>query len=117
MTLVVFSPTRDKQKETLATIRISRCHHASRPQHKHLRVIADKTYDRDLLRIRLRDRGIELICPYRKNRVRLATQDGRALRRYRRQWIVERTIGWVVWSCAMTGRCKFTGRSFISLAS
>jgi hypothetical protein len=50
-------------------------------------VIADKAGD--LYRKRWRDRGIELICPDRKNRVRLATQDGRALRRYRRHWIVE----------------------------
>jgi hypothetical protein len=31
--------------------------------------------------------GIELICPHKKDRVRPATQDGRALRRYRRRWI------------------------------
>jgi Transposase DDE domain len=30
-----------------------------------------------------------------RNRVRPPTQDGRALRRYRRRWIVERTIGWL----------------------
>jgi IS5 family transposase len=44
-------------------------------------VIADKAYDSDPLRKRLRQRGIELICPHKKNRVRPATQDGRALRR------------------------------------
>ena len=49
----------------------------------------------DPLRKRLRRRGIELICPHKKNRVRPTTQDGRALRRYRRRWIVERTIGWL----------------------
>ena len=58
-------------------------------------MIADKAYDSDPLRKRLRQRGIELICPHKKNRVRPATQDGRALRRYRRRWIVERTIGWL----------------------
>ncbi len=58
-------------------------------------MIADKAYDSDPLRNRLRRRGIELICPHKKNRVRPATQDGRALRRYRRRWIVERTIGWL----------------------
>jgi integrase len=50
-----------------------------------VRVIADKAYDSDPLRKRLRQRGIELICPHKKNRVRPATQDGRALRRYRRR--------------------------------
>jgi transposase len=78
---------------TLAAIRVGRTHRAGRPRQKPLRVIADKAYDSDPLRKRLRQRGIELICPHKKNRVRPATQDGRALRRYRRRWIVERTIG------------------------
>jgi|SRR5579862_7403418 len=43
----------------------------------------------------LPQRGIELICPHKKNRVRPVTQDGRALRRYRRRWIVEHAIGWL----------------------
>src|SRR5258708_27485155 len=80
---------------TLAAIRVGRRHHAGRPRQKPLRVIADKAYDSDPLRKRLRQRGIELICPHKKNRVRPATQDGRALRRYRRRWVVERTIGWL----------------------
>ena len=80
---------------TLAAIHIGRRHRAGRPRQKPVRVIADKAYDSDPLRKRLRQRGIELICPHKKNRVRRATQDGRALRRYRRRWIVERTIGWL----------------------
>jgi len=80
---------------TLAAIRIGRRHRAGRPRQKPVRVIADKAYDSDPLRERLRRRGIELICPHKKNRVCPATQDGRALRRYRRRWIVKRTIGWL----------------------
>jgi transposase len=80
---------------TLGTIRVGRRHHAGRPRQKPLRVIADKAYDSDPLRKRLRQRGIELICPHKRNRVRPATQDGRALRRYRRRWIVERTNAWL----------------------
>lgn len=80
---------------TLAAIRVGRRHHAGRPRQKPLRVIADKAYDSDPLRKRLRQRGIELICPHKSNRVRPATQDGRALRRYRRRWIVERTNAWL----------------------
>jgi len=80
---------------TLASIRVARSHHAGRPRQKPLRVIADKAYDSDPLRKRLQRRGIELICPHKKNRVRAATQDGRALRRYRRRWIVERTNAWL----------------------
>jgi transposase len=82
-------------EETLASIRVGRRHRAGRPRQKPVRVIADKAYDSDPLRKRLQRRGIELICPHKKNRVRPATQDGRALRRYRHRWIVERTIGWL----------------------
>ncbi len=90
------SPAEVKLAETtLATIRVGRRHHAGRPRQKPVRVIADKAYDSDPLRKRLRQRGIELICPHKKNRVRPATQDGRALRRYRRRWIVERTNAWL----------------------
>jgi len=38
-----------------------------RPRKNPDRVIADKGYDSDPLRARLAQRGIELICPYRKN--------------------------------------------------
>ena len=90
------SPAEVKLAETtLATIRVGRSHHSGRPRQKPMRVIADKAYDSDPLRERLRQRGIELICPHKRNRVRPATQDGRALRRYRRRWIVERTNAWL----------------------
>jgi transposase len=90
------SPAEVKLAETtLATIRVGRTHHAGRPKQKPVRVIADKAYDSDPLRKRLQRRGIELICPHKRNRVRPATQDGRALRRYRRRWIVERTNAWL----------------------
>lgn len=59
------------------------------------RLIADKAYDSDLLRVRLFDRGIELIAPHRRNRTSRKMQDGRALRRYRRRWKVERTFAWL----------------------
>jgi transposase len=90
------SPAEVKLAETmLAAIRVRRRHQAGRPRQKPLRVIADKAYDSDPLRKRLRRRGIELICPHKRNRTRPATQDGRALRRYRRRWIVERTNAWL----------------------
>ncbi len=63
------------------------------PQPK--RLICDKAYDCDSLRGRLKERGIELICPHRKNRKRAATQDGRKLRRYKRRWKVERAFAWL----------------------
>jgi len=90
------SPAEVKLAETtLASIRVGRRHHAGRPRQKPERVITDKAYDSDPLRSGLKRRGIELICPHQKNRVRPAPQDGRALRRYKRRWMVERTFGWL----------------------
>src|SRR5712691_2349089 len=89
---------------TLATIRVGRSHHAGRPRQEPVRVIADKADDSDPLRKRLRRRGIALICPHKKNSVRPATQDGRALRRYKRRWIVERTNAWLGNFCRLVVR-------------
>ena len=66
-----------------------------RPRKNPKRIIADKAYDSDPLRRRLKRRGIELICPYRKNRGKRRYHDGRKLRRYRRRWKVERTFAWL----------------------
>ncbi len=78
---------------TLATIAVPRAGRG-RPRQKPERVIADKAYDSDPLRSRLKRRGIELIVPHRRGRKRPATQDGRKLRRYRKRWKVERTFSW-----------------------
>jgi transposase len=65
-----------------------------RPRQKPKRIIADRAYDSDPLRERLKKRGIELIAPYRKNNKQRRYEDGRKLRRYRRRWIIERTNAW-----------------------
>jgi transposase len=89
------SPSEVKLVEaTLATIRVGRRHRAGRPRQKPLRLIADRGYDSDPLREQLAVRGIELIAPHRQNRSKPRTQDGRALRRYRWRWTVERTFAW-----------------------
>jgi transposase len=80
---------------TLESIHVARRRHPERPRRKPERVIADGGYDSDALRFRLRRRGIELICRHKRNRVRPTTQDGRELCRYRRRWIVERTLAWL----------------------
>jgi len=80
--------------QTLATIAVPRAG-PGRPRQTPLRLIADRAYDSDPLRKDLARRRIELISPHRKNRTRPATQDGRSLRRYRRRWIIERTIAWL----------------------
>ena len=78
---------------TLAEVRVPR--RKGRPRQKPGRVIADRGYDSDPLRQRLKKRGIELIAPYRKNNQGRRYQDGRKLRRYKRRRIVERTHAWL----------------------
>jgi transposase len=64
-------------------------------QGKIKRLILDRGYDSDPLRTRLKEQGIEMICPHRCNRKKPKTQDGRPLRRYKRRWKVERTFAWL----------------------
>src|SRR4030095_14839843 len=60
------------------------------------RLVGDKGYDSDALDQTLAELGIEMISPHRSNRrPENATQDGRPLRRFRKRWIVERTIAWL----------------------
>ena len=60
------------------------------------KLIGDKAYDSDKLDRTLEEWGVEMIAPHRSNRKpENKTQDGRKLRRYRRRWAVERTIGWL----------------------
>lgn len=80
------------------------------------RLIYDRAADSDPLRERLAKRGIELICPHRRGRVRPATQDGRPLRRYRKRWIVERTISWLHAFRRLVTRYEFYARLFHSFA-
>jgi transposase len=77
--------------ETVAVPRPGR----GRPRKNPERLIYDQAADSDPLRQRLEKRGIELISPHRRNRVKPKTQDGRSLRRYRRRWKIERTIAWL----------------------
>ena len=104
---------------TLDTIAVPR-HGPGRPRKNPERVIYDKACDSDALRKRLAKRGIELICPHRKNRVKPPLQDGRKLRRYKRRWKVERTSpGWgisVAWWCAGSTTSPCIERSFMSRA-
>ena len=59
------------------------------------KLIGDKAYDSDPLDLELRQEGIEMIAPHKANRKKAPTQDGRALRRYKRRWKVERLIAWL----------------------
>jgi transposase len=59
------------------------------------RLIGDRAYDSDPLDERLQQQGIQMIAPHKSNRKKPATQDGRALRRYKRRWKVERLFAWL----------------------
>ena len=80
---------------TLAQVKVPRPKGRPSPRQKPERVIADRAYDSDPLRKRLKRRGIELIVPYRKNNKQRRYQDGRKLRRYKRRRIIERTNAWL----------------------
>ena len=79
---------------TLRQVKVPRAGRG-RPRSNPKRVIADRGYDSDPLRRKLRQRGIELIAPYRSNRREQPYRDGRKLRRYRRRWKIERTFSWL----------------------
>jgi transposase len=58
-------------------------------------LIGDKAYDSDPLDASLRDRGVDMVAPHKKNRKKPATQEGRRLRRYKRRFKVERFFSWL----------------------
>jgi len=80
-TLASASPSEVKLIEaTLEQVKVPR-RGRGRPRKRMPRLIADKTYDSDPLRKRLKQRGIDLVCPHRRNRKKPKLQDGRKLRR------------------------------------
>jgi transposase len=73
--------------ETLIDVRVT----SQKPKH----LLYDRAADADWLRTSLARQGIELVCPHRRGRKKKPLQDGRALRRYRHRWIIERTFAWL----------------------
>ena len=59
------------------------------------RLIGDRAYDSDPLDEKLAKQGVQLIAPHKTNRQKPKTQDGRAFRRYRKRWKVERLFAWL----------------------
>lgn len=85
------------------------------------RIIGDRAYDSDPLDKALAAQGVELIAPHRKNRKKPPTQDGRALRRYKRRWKIERLFAWLnKFKKAITRweRCaeRFTGLVYLAFS-
>ena len=76
-------------------------------------LIGDRAYDSDKLDEELREEGVEMIAPHRKNRKRKKTQDGRRLRRYERRWLVERFFGWLQWSRRLIVRWEYYAANFL----
>lgn len=82
----------------------------AKPEH----LIGDKAYDSDRLDEQLKQQGIEMIAPHRANR-HLKTQDGRALRRYARRWLVERFFAWLQWKRRLLVRWEYYAENFLGL--
>ncbi len=76
------------------------------------RLIGDKAYDSDPLAAQLAEGGVELIAPNRSNR-KVKTQDGRALRRYRRRWKVERLFAWLHNFRRLVNRWEYNAVNFL----
>jgi transposase len=81
-------------ESTLEQVKVPRSGRG-RPRSRLRRVIADRGYDSDPLRLRLKRRGTELIAPYRSNNRHRRFEDLRKLRRYRKRWKIERTNAWL----------------------
>ena len=102
--------------QTLETVRVTRPHQRGRPRKRPERLIADKGYDSNAIREMLKNRGIKPVIPARSNNNVATHQDGRVLRRYRRRWIVERTIGWLQNFRRLTTRWDRSARVYTALA-
>jgi transposase len=79
------------------------------------KLIGDKAWDSGKLQQKLRDeRYIELIAPLRGGkRPSKRRQDGRALRRYRRRWLVERLFAWLKAFRRLTMRWESKAENFL----
>jgi transposase len=77
------------------------------------KLIGDKAYDSDGLDEQLAERGVEMIAPHNATRKR-KTQDGRALRRYRRRWHVERLFAWMLRFRRIVTRYEHRARNFLA---
>jgi len=79
------------------------------------RLIADRGYDSNLVRAWLVEHGIEPIIPARSNNTIATHQDGRKLRRYRRRWLIERSIAWLQNFRRLVVRYEYLAINFIAL--
>jgi transposase len=76
-------------------------------------LIGDRAYDSDKLDDDLKKDDIEMIAAHRSNRRKLATQDGRRLRRSKRRWLVERFWAWLQWHRRLLVRWEYYAANFL----
>ena len=77
--------------------------------------MGDRAYDSDLLDEALKEQGIEMIAPHRKNRTKRRTQDGRKLRRYKSRWKVERLFAWLQNFRRLVVRYEYKAENFLGM--
>ena len=82
------------------------------------RLIGDKAYDSDGLDRQLRDQfGTEMIAPHRRGRrPERQTQDGRALRRFKRRWKIERLFAWLYNFRRLVVRYEYHAENYLGFA-
>jgi len=81
---------------TLATVRVPQ--RRGRPRTRPQEVVADKAYDSQALRQKLRRRGMKVSIPHFERRPRKHPQRGRPIKvrpSYKQRWKVERCFGWM----------------------
>ena len=81
------------------------------------RLMYDRAADCDPLRERLATQSIELICHHRSNRRKPPTQDGRAARRLKRRYRVERSISWLFNNRRLVVRYEHYDHLFLGFAT
>ena len=85
-------------------------------EHVPEKVIGDRAYDSDTLDQRLaEERGVDLIAPHKGNRRKPVTQDGRALRRFRKRWKVERLFAWLHNNRCLVVRYEYHLKNFLAM--
>jgi transposase len=80
------------------------------------RLVGDEAYDSDPLDETLKEQGIEMIAPHRRNRKKKKTQDGRKLRRYKRRWNIERLFAWLQNFRRLVVRYEYRDENFLGMA-
>ena len=109
--LAVYTASASPHEVTLVRGTLSARFTRERPE----RLIGDRAYDSDPLDRELAEEGVELIAPHRSNRSNPRTQDGRALRRYRRRWKVERLNAWLQNFRRIATRFDYHAESYLVL--